>query len=70
MADPTEMEEQCGPLKVVVGVALDGTIKAVQLVGPGTISPNTLKQALKVFSTSTRHLRVLYCLAVAFICLK
>lgn len=48
VVDPSIEEEQCAPVSVVVGVAPNSTISAVQVIGPGTIGPHTLQRVLKV----------------------
>ena len=50
VVDATTEEEQCGAVSVVVGVAPSGTICSVNLLGHGTIGPQTLANALKVSS--------------------
>lgn len=53
IVDPTPEEEECGPVQVVVGVTPGGLITALQQLGHGTFTTQTLSAAIKVVMPST-----------------
>ncbi|KAK3873203.1 hypothetical protein Pcinc_021772 [Petrolisthes cinctipes] len=48
IVDPTPEEEECGPVQVVVGVTPSGLITALQQLGQGTFTTQTLSAAIKL----------------------
>lgn len=71
IVDPTPEEEECGPVQVVVGVTPGGLITALQQLGQGTFTTQTLSAAIKVFMPYTTSIYCTLCYYVyCFIFIK